>query len=75
MPLLLGCGLVSLFIWFAENIGTYTRVWLYPHQVYGWTLVSFQKITAWFLLLFLSFVLVTLIHQIDEVENKKLKNK
>jgi uncharacterized membrane protein YoaT (DUF817 family) len=32
MPLLLGLFLVALFIWFAENIGTLTRTWLYPHQ-------------------------------------------
>ena len=27
MPLLVGFGLVALFIWFAENIGTYARAW------------------------------------------------
>ncbi len=30
MPLLLGFGLVALFIWFAENIGTFARAWSYP---------------------------------------------
>ncbi len=30
MPLLLGFLLVALFIWFAENIGTWSRAWLYP---------------------------------------------
>jgi uncharacterized membrane protein YoaT (DUF817 family) len=35
MPLLLGLGLVSLFIWLAENIGTYTKTWLYPSQHHG----------------------------------------
>ena len=30
MPLLLGFLLVSFFIWIAENIGTFTRTWLYP---------------------------------------------
>ena len=32
MPLLLGFTLVALFIWFAENIGTFTAAWIYPHQ-------------------------------------------
>ena len=31
MPLLLGLVLVSLFIWFAENSGTYARAWIYLH--------------------------------------------
>ena len=39
MPLLLGLGLVTLFIWFAENIGTFTRTWLYPSQQHGWAMV------------------------------------
>jgi len=30
MPLLLGFVLVALFIWFAENIGTYANAWRYP---------------------------------------------
>lgn len=43
MPLLLGLLLVALFIWFSENIGTFTRTWIYPSQVHGWSLVSFAK--------------------------------
>jgi uncharacterized membrane protein YoaT (DUF817 family) len=27
MPLIMGLFLVALFIWFAENIGTYARAW------------------------------------------------
>jgi uncharacterized membrane protein YoaT (DUF817 family) len=62
MPLLLGFGLVALFIWFAENIGTLTHVWLYPSQNGGWHLVSIQKLGAWFLLMFISFVMVSWLH-------------
>ena len=40
MPLLLGFTLVALFIWLAENIGTFTAAWMYPHQRLGWSLVS-----------------------------------
>jgi uncharacterized membrane protein YoaT (DUF817 family) len=40
MPILLGFFLVALFIWLAENIGTFSRAWLYPGQQNGWTLVE-----------------------------------
>jgi uncharacterized membrane protein YoaT (DUF817 family) len=63
MPLLLGFVLVSLFIWFAENIGTWSRAWIYPGQENGWTPVSINKLGAWFLLMIISFVLVTLVHR------------
>ncbi|MCY1739672.1 DUF817 domain-containing protein [Ensifer sp. SL37] len=63
MPLLVGFLLVALFIWFAENIGTWSRAWIYPSQHAGWTLVSVQKLGAWYLLMILSFVLVTLVHR------------
>ena len=39
-----GFGLVSLFIWLAENLGTVTRTWLYPHQKLGWSAVSLGKL-------------------------------
>jgi uncharacterized membrane protein YoaT (DUF817 family) len=35
MPLLVGFGLVALFIWLAENIGTFTAAWIYPSQRLG----------------------------------------
>lgn len=63
MPLLVGFLLVALFIWFAENIGTWSRAWLYPGQRDAWTPVSIQKLGAWYLLMIISFVLVTLVHR------------
>lgn len=63
MPLLLGFLLVALFIWFAENIGTWSRAWLYPGQEDSWTPVSIQKLGAWYLLMIISFTLVTLVHR------------
>jgi uncharacterized membrane protein YoaT (DUF817 family) len=62
MPLLLGLALVSLFIWFSENIGTFTRIWLYPSQRHGWSMVSFEKFGSWFLLLIISYTLVSLVN-------------
>lgn len=62
MPLPLAALLTAFFLWVAENIGTYTGTWLYPSQK-TWHLVSFAKMGSWYLLLFLSFVLVTLVHR------------
>jgi uncharacterized membrane protein YoaT (DUF817 family) len=62
MPMLLGFLLVALFIWFAENIGTFARAWTYPDQKHGWQMVSIGKLGAWYLLMIISFVLVSLLH-------------
>jgi len=62
MPLILGLVLVALFIWFAENIGTYARAWTYPGQHEGWAPVSLAKLGSWYLLMLISFVLVAALH-------------
>ena len=61
MPLLLGLLLVTGFIWVAENVGTFTKTWLYPNQRSAWSLVSAGKFGSWFLLLIISYTLVALI--------------
>ena len=63
MPLLAGFVLVSFFVWIAENVATFANVWLYPHQQAGWTVVSPHKLGAWFLLMIISFVLVSLLYR------------
>lgn len=63
MPLLLGFLLVALFIWFAENIGTFARAWTYPGQEAGWQMVSLGKLTSWYLLMIFSFTLVAALHR------------
>nr|WP_244570903.1 DUF817 domain-containing protein [Stappia sp. TSB10GB4] len=63
MPLVIGFVLVALFIWLAENIGTFARAWHYPDQANGWTLVSVAKLNAWLLLMIISFVLVSLVNR------------
>jgi len=62
MPLLIGFLLVALFIWFAENLGTFARAWAYPEQEHGWQMVSLSKLGSWYLLMIISFVLVAAIH-------------
>lgn len=61
MPLLLGYGLVALFIWFAENLGTFARAWTYPDQDAAWRMVSFDKLGSWYLLMLVSVALVALV--------------
>ncbi|MGX7895234.1 DUF817 domain-containing protein [Tsuneonella sp. HG222] len=63
MPLLLGWLLVALFIWFAENVGTFARAWSYPDQAEGWRMVSPAKLGAWYLLMYISFVLVAVVER------------
>lgn len=63
MPFLLTAILTSFFVWIAENIGTFTHIWLYPNQLTYWHLVSFSKAGSWFLLLILSFALVSIIYR------------
>lgn len=65
MPILVGWFLVALFIWFAENIATYTNIWVYPNQTKEWHMVPLAKLSSWFLLMLLSFVLVSLINNVE----------
>ena len=66
MPLLLGFFLVAIFIWFAENIGTATNAWIYPNQQKHWQMVSFGKLIAWYLLMIISYVMVSCVNKPQE---------
>ena len=66
MPFLLGFLLVAVFIWFAENLGTLARAWVYPGQEDGWHPVGLAKLGSWFLLMMISVVLVSLVHRPQE---------
>jgi uncharacterized membrane protein YoaT (DUF817 family) len=63
MPLLVGWLLVALFIWLAENLGTFAHAWTYPNQRHGWEPVPPAKLGAWYLLMYISFVLVAAVHR------------
>lgn len=56
-------GLLALFVWFAEQIGTFARAWVYPHQATGWHPVAFHMLTSWYLLLIFSFIIISLIYR------------
>jgi uncharacterized membrane protein YoaT (DUF817 family) len=60
MPLLLAAFLAACFIWIAENIATYSHVWLYPDQMAAWKPVGIGKLGSWFLLQIVSYALVAL---------------
>lgn len=58
MPLVLSFLLIALFVWFAENLGTFLDAWRYPHQRAGWQAVHLQKLSSWTLLVIVSLILV-----------------
>jgi uncharacterized membrane protein YoaT (DUF817 family) len=58
MPLLFAAMLTAVFIWLAENIGTFSAAWIYPNQKQGWAMVSPAKYGSWFLLMIISYTLV-----------------
>jgi len=70
MPVLLGFFLVALFIWLAENIGTFAHAWSYPSQRDGWHMVSITKLGAWYLLMIISVVLVSLLHGAEPTDGE-----
>ncbi len=63
MPVPIATLLVALFIWFGENIGTWSRAWIYPSQAVGWSPVPIAKLSAWYLLMIISVVLVTFVQK------------
>lgn len=58
MPLALAFCLIAFFIWIAENISTFWGAWQYPHQIHIWNAVSTTKISSWFLMVIISFIVV-----------------
>lgn len=60
MPLPVAALLSSFFLWIAENVGTITGTWVYAgSQTFDWASIS--KMGSWYLLLYVSFVTVTLV--------------
>jgi uncharacterized membrane protein YoaT (DUF817 family) len=46
------------------------NIWIYPNQKDGWQLVSLGKLSSWYLLMILSFVLVSLCNNTRGAINK-----
>jgi uncharacterized membrane protein YoaT (DUF817 family) len=64
MPLALSFALVGLFVYVAENIGTFYNGWLYPNQAHGWRLVDTGKWSSWSLLVIISFIVVAVLKDV-----------
>ncbi len=59
MPMPATAVLVSLALWIAENVGTLSGTWLYAGHA-GRHVVNWGKLGAWYLLLYVAFVTVTI---------------
>lgn len=66
MPLVLSFLLIGFFIWVAENIATFFGAWQYPDQQTAWRLVGFGKISSWFLLVIISFIIVAQLKHVKQ---------
>lgn len=69
MPLTLAFFIVGFFIWLAENIATFFNAWKYPDQYQTWQLVSFSKISSWFLLVIISVIIVAQLKHVKASRN------
>ncbi|WP_010680998.1 DUF817 family protein [Acetivibrio cellulolyticus] len=58
VPLILVFSGLGIFVWIAENIATYLGAWAYPYQLEKWQMVHLSKITSWFLLGVVCFMIV-----------------
>jgi uncharacterized membrane protein YoaT (DUF817 family) len=72
MPLILSFFLIGFFIWIAENIATYFGAWQYPNQQSHWHLVHIGKISSWFLLVIISFIIVAQLKHIKKARGKNI---
>jgi uncharacterized membrane protein YoaT (DUF817 family) len=71
LPVSLSFLLIAFFIWIAENISTFYGAWQYPDQVHVWNVVSTSKISSWFLLVIISFILVANLKRYKQARRQK----
>ncbi len=70
MPLGISFLLIAFFIWIAENISTFLGAWQYPDQVHVWNVVSANKISSWFLMVIISFIIVAYLKHFKQFREK-----
>ncbi|MEW9668424.1 DUF817 domain-containing protein [Ammoniphilus sp. 3BR4] len=75
MPLILSFFLIGFFIWIAENIATFFRAWQYPNQERHWEFVHLGKISSWFLLVIISFIIVAQLKHVKKGQHTELNLK
>jgi uncharacterized membrane protein YoaT (DUF817 family) len=66
MPLLLAFVLIGLFIWLAENISTFFKIWQYPNQMGAWSSVHIGKWGSWSLLVIMTITIVAHLKHIKQ---------
>jgi len=66
MPLLLAFILIGFFIWLAENISTFFKIWQYPNQVGVWSAVHIGKWSSWSLLVIMAFTIIANLKHIKQ---------
>ena len=71
MPLPAAAFMTAFFLWLAENIGTLTGTWIYAGQT-QFEMVRLGKLGSWYLLLYISFLLVTLVYR-DALSRRAVK--
>lgn len=72
MPLVVSFLLIGFFIWIAENIATFFGAWQYPNQAKAWSIVHLGKVSSWFLLVIVSFLIVATLKQVKgDIASKK----
>lgn len=59
-----GFFLIGLFIYFAENIGSFFNAWRYSYQLTAWRLVDVGKISSWTLLIIITIIIVVELQRI-----------
>ena len=57
-PVVLAYFLIGLFIYFAENIGSFLGGWKYTYQIARWHFVDLGKLSSWVLLIIVSIIIV-----------------
>jgi len=70
LPLSGAFVLIGLFIWVGENIGTLLGAWQYPNQQVSWSMVHQSKISSWFLLVIISYIVVAWLKDLKAVRLK-----
>ncbi|RZI49168.1 DUF817 family protein [Lactococcus kimchii] len=73
----IGFFLIGLFIYFAENIGSFFNAWRYSYQLTTWRLVDVGKISSWTLLIIITIIIVVELQRLANLPlfAKKLKIK
>jgi uncharacterized membrane protein YoaT (DUF817 family) len=68
LPLNAAFILIALFIYIAENLGTLLGAWQYPNQSGAWAIVHHSKISSWYLLIIVSYIIVAWLKSHSTVE-------